>query len=77
MQELREERKILAEMERNTYSPESFPGSAAWKINNKAADALKAFDLAHPEIIAEIKIERAAARKAKYDGLSDFVKMGS
>ena len=32
---------------------------------------------AHPELVAELKSEAEADRKAKYDALSDFVKNGS
>jgi len=74
--ELRSERKRLAEAEFNSYSPENFPGSAGWRKNKIAKDALAVFDLAHPDIVAELKAEREATQKAKYDSLSDFAKMG-
>ena len=55
------ERKELVATERNTYSPEHFPGSAAWKRNRVAELALTAFDAAHPEVLARIKAAQAAA----------------
>jgi hypothetical protein len=76
-QNLRAQRKVLAEAEYNTYSPDYFPGSAGWRKNKAAADALKQFDAAHPEIIAALQAERAAERKRSYEALSDFVKGGS
>ena len=77
MTTLRAQRLILSDAEYNSYNPDAFPGSRAWKANNIAAQALAAFDAEHPEIIAEIKAEQAAARAAKYAAMSDFVKMGS
>ena len=63
--------------EYNAYSPDHFPGSAKWNRWNQAVKALEAFDAAHPELVAELKSEAEADRKAKYDALSDFVKNGS
>ena len=48
-----------------------------WNRWNQAVKALEAFDAAHPELVAELKSEAEADRKAKYDALSDFVKNGS
>jgi hypothetical protein len=76
-QTLAGQREALAMAEYNTYSPENFPGSAKWRANKRAADALAVFDAAHPEIAAAKEADRQAAQKAKYDALSDFVKMGS
>lgn len=50
-----------------TYSPNDFPGSKSWMIATAAQKALADFDAAHPEIIADIKTERAAKEKAKTD----------
>jgi hypothetical protein len=77
METLKIERAKLAEAEYNSYDADAFPGSARWMKNKKANDALKVFDLAHPEVVAEIREEKKAAEKAKYDALSDFVKSGS
>jgi len=57
-----EERRELVAAERDTYSPEYFPGSAAWKRNRVAQWALKAFDAEHPEVLAGIKAAQAAAK---------------
>lgn len=75
-QSLRDQRKILAETEYNSYDPDNFPGSAGWRKNKKAADDLAIFDRNHPEILEQIRIEKKAANKAKYDSLSDFAKAG-
>ena len=45
--------------------------------NQRANDALKAFDAANPEIISELRETKKSADKARYDALSDFVKSGS
>lgn len=74
---LREERAILAKEELNTYDADAFPGSAPWMKNNKAAKVLRAFDAAHPEILAELKADAEAARTRSFDNLSDFIKSGS
>jgi len=55
IQELRDQRKQLVIDEYNTYSPEHFPGSKRWNKNMSANDILAAFDVAHPEILAEIR----------------------
>ena len=73
----RGQRKALVIAEYNAYSPDHFPGSAKWNRWNQAVKALEAFDAAHPELVAELKSEAEADRKAKYDALSDFVKNGS
>lgn len=70
-------RAKLALEESNTYSENHYPGSRAWHINNDAALALRAFDAAHPEMVAQIKAGRIAKMNTDYDALSDFVKMGS
>lgn len=70
-------RAKLAREERNTYSPNYFPGTRAWHKNHDAVIALREFDAAHPEIAAEIDAAWRAREAAKYDALSDFVKMGS
>jgi hypothetical protein len=57
--ELQEARKELVRNERGTYSPDDFPGSGGWRRNKAAREALKAFDAAHPEILAGIKAARA------------------
>lgn len=71
------EREVLAAAEYNTYSPEHFPGSARWHANHRAAKALADFDAAHPELVSFLQARKAARDKARYDGLSDFVKAGS
>jgi len=77
MNTLRQHREALAKQEYNSYDPEHFPGSRAWLANKKAANDLKAFDLAHPEVVASINAERIERQKAEYKGLSDFAKQGS
>ena len=72
----RGQRAALAKAERDSYSADAFPGSRQWLENKKHADALKAFDAAHPELVAELKAEREAAERAAYDRLSDFIKDG-
>jgi hemerythrin len=74
---LREERSELVKSELNTYDADAFPGSAQWMKNRKFVTAIKEFDAAHPEIIAELKAEKKASDDAKFDKLSDFVKSGS
>jgi len=76
-QTLEGQREKLAREEHDTYSPDHYPGSPAWMKNRKAADALKEFDKAHPEIVAAVNVARAAKRQANYDALSEFVKLGS
>ena len=71
------QRELLARECENTYSPEHYPGSRAWQKNKVATDALRAFDDAHPEIVAAINAARAAKHAADYEALSDFVKNGS
>ena len=58
-QELLAQRQALAETEYDLYSSDSFPGSKTWRQHNAALVALRDFDAAHPEIIAEIKRARA------------------
>lgn len=70
-------REKLATEEYNTYSANHYPGSKAWFRNSEAAKALREFDSAHPELIAELTAERNAKAKADYDALSDFAKAGS
>lgn len=72
----RGQRAALAAAERNSYSSDAFPGSHRWLLNKRAADALAAFDAAHPELVAELEAERAAAESAAYDRLSEFAKNG-
>jgi hypothetical protein len=57
--ETREELRIA---EYNSYDPDDFPGSKGWWAHKRASDALRAYDAAHPEVVAEI-----AARKAAKD----------
>ena len=73
----RGQREALVMAEADSYSPDAFPGSRQWIENKKAADALAAFDRRHPEVKAEMDAERAAAEKARYESLSEFVKSGS
>jgi len=70
-------RAFLAAQEENTYSENHFPGSRKWFENKDAADALRHFDNAHPELKAALDTERRNEANARYDALSDFVKMGS
>jgi len=77
MQTLPGQREALAIAEENSYSPNYHPGSNAWHKNAAAANALRAFDAAHPEIVAGINAARAAKAQVEWDAMSDFVKMGS
>ena len=61
---LHAERDALVQAESNSYSPDAFPGSRQWMINNQASKALAAFDAAHPEISAELQAKSDAERKA-------------
>ncbi len=70
-------RAALVIKERDTYSPENFPGSSRWLENKKWADQIAEIDRDHPEISEKLNADRKARDKAKYDALSDFVKMGS
>lgn len=65
----------LLAAEAATYTT-AFPGSKAWMRYKAAMDAVRAFEAAHPEVAAATKTAKAAARKAEYSGLSDFVKAG-
>jgi len=56
---LRMERKRLVKAEANTYSASDHPCSRAAAANREAAQALEAFDLAHPEIKAMLEREEA------------------
>jgi hypothetical protein len=76
-QTLEGQREVLATAEYDSYSEDNYPGSRAWMANKRAADALAAFDAAHPEIIAAITAARKAKQAADYEALSDFIKMGS
>ncbi len=64
MEDLKEQRKELAEAVYNSYSPEDFPGSKAWRITQSHQKQLNEFDTAHPEIIAQQTTEMNA-RNAK------------
>lgn len=76
-QTLEGQRDVLAAAVYDSYSADNYPGSRAWIANKRAADALAAFDAAHPEIVAEITAARKANQAADYEALSDFAKMGS
>lgn len=76
-QTLQGQREVLVRNEHNTYSLDHWPGSAEWKVNKRAADALAAFDAAHPEVKAAEEAERRTAENARYAALSDFAKRGS
>lgn len=52
---LEEQRKTLLSNEYNLYSAENFPGSRAWNKWNDAMKAIRAFDIVHPEIKANLK----------------------
>lgn len=41
-----------------------FPGSVGWRAAQAAEKALADFDLAHPEVIREIKSARSASLRA-------------
>jgi hypothetical protein len=60
---LRAERKKLNEYVSMTYSPSNFPGSKGWRLNQQCQAKLDAFDVAHPEVIAEIEEENKASKK--------------
>lgn len=64
-QSLREQRAALVRAECNSYDPENFPGSKGWRKNKADAEAISAFDVAHPEVIAEIRDEAAAKKAAE------------
>lgn len=68
--------KLSAECE-NTYSENHYPGTNKWFAHKDACDALKKFDAEHADLAAQIDAEWAAREAARYDALSDFVKMGS
>jgi hypothetical protein len=71
------QRDELVAAELNTYSPDNFPGSSAWRRNHACINDLEAFDAAHPELVAELASDREAKAKTDYAALSDFVKSGS
>jgi len=71
------QREILEIEAENTYSENYFPGTTKWFKHQDACEALKAFDAAHPEMVARINAKRKADDAARYDALSDFVKNGS
>ena len=71
------QREWLVAAEYDLYSENNYPGSAKWHRWKNAAQTLKEFDAAHPEIAAAIKARFEAKAKADYEALSDFVKMGS
>jgi len=76
MDTLRAERANLVKADADSYDPDARPGSATWRRNKADRDALKAFDGSHPEVVAAIRAEGEAARKVKYEALSDFAKLG-
>lgn len=63
---LRIERKALYQATRDAYSPDDFPGSKRWLACLAAEQALREFDVAHPEVLASIKAEKAAAPPPDY-----------
>lgn len=67
----------LKEAEYNAYDPDNFPGSAKWKYHKQLADKVSEFEAANPELMAELKAEKAAKESKRYNELSDFVKNGS
>ena len=64
MEDLKKQRKELAEAVFYSYSPEDFPGSKAWCVTQSQQKNLNEFDAAHPEIIAQQTAEMNA-RNAK------------
>lgn len=73
----RGQREALVIAEYNSYDADAFPGSAKWRKNHSDRLALDVFDAANPDLVEEIKKERALGQKARYNALSDFVKNGS
>lgn len=63
---LRVERLALKRAAADAYSPDNFPGSKAWLDHSAAEKALREFDGAHPEVLASIKAEKAAAPAPDY-----------
>lgn len=67
MATLEGQREALASADYNTYSPENFPGSKRYNEHIVAEKALKAFDIAHPEIKAALqtKLDAETAERMK------------
>lgn len=64
--DLKHTREDLAHKVENLYCPDDFPGSRAWRAHLAAERALRDFDAAHPEIVAEIRAARATAEAARH-----------
>lgn len=67
MEDLKKQREALVETASMSYSPDDFPGSAAWQVTCNADKAVATFDVDHPEIIAQIKQDKAAKDKTTAD----------
>ena len=61
------QRRNLVRAEMDSYDSSAFPGSRQWRQNQSDRAAIKAFDAAHPEVLAEIKAGDEAAKAAKMD----------
>lgn len=66
LEALKAERRKLVSAELDTYSADDFPGSRRWQAHCRAELAIKDFDAKHPEVIATIKAELAAAPPPDY-----------
>ena len=66
---LAEKREELKKLDEYSYSPDSFPGSQDWIEHRQAEQALKDFDAAHPEIVAEIIAQQKPRRTYTTDQL--------
>ena len=77
MQDLIQQRKELAKVAYNTYNPDAFPGSKAWRINNEAEVNLRNFDLSHPEVKAEINKGRCVIWPSDCSGQANINRCGN
>jgi hypothetical protein len=51
-------RRELEQAIRDTYSPDSFPGSKKWSRNQAAINTLEAYDAQYPEVVTEVTRRR-------------------
>lgn len=76
MNELNQKRENLVVAVYNTYDPDNFPGSRAWRANVVAQQSLDNFDADHPEVLTAIEAEQAAERKAEIEEIGVEKMMG-
>jgi len=76
MKNLKEQRHNLKEQIEYLYSLDSFPGSSDWQEHRQAEQALKTFDLDHPEIIAKMIADQKAERTLRMSKLTPDQIMG-